>query len=736
MINAIIEMSKFLFVETTSGVIHVKKMFLVMLFLISYLTLSRTLLLYKGSEDGYGTDVLSSYIIPVLKNLYEDYDLVDVEKELPDLSEYDLVVTCYYSSKMRNAKIYLKKLSEYVLNGGKIFVINNLGAFEDPSGDSPGLSDINALLNLIGVRYEYNWRQEDVLDLKVDQEYLLKRVTLPVRKSFDGFSIFSPTVKVLMYAVTSRGNYPVIFYGERGGMAIFEHAFDERGNAVIDLGKIVRDILLFNKTNRILLLKENTHVKKTFENALFEVDTSPRYPLSYYKGVVITEDTLLEREDVKNYIENGGSVIFLGKGTHSITGNLVLEKKHLYIPENINVGYHYVSYRPAPQDAEVFMTVDGTPVSWMVKRGKGTLVYFPPDLLEKWSRGILFNEFLVSSGLIVSPIVNVFSIFFDDFPLPSYGIKHDITGTTDEIFYYKIWWEDMKKLCKEYSMRPFTALITSYNNKPEYVGFLEFLQSRVTLDFLKTLLEAKDVNVGLHGYNHLPPLQKNWNPDELKISYKALKTFLNELSKSYVPFFFVAPNNEIDKASIEILKEIFPSIKIVGTSYLAETETSEYEIFEDVLILPRTTSGHYPVQRLLVETMSTLLNMGTFHYFTHPDDVISSNRNPESRNWEYMLGQLREFFRVIKRNYPWLRNMTPEELYDTFKDYFENKPTIVYHKDKINVILNSRAKLPRYFFLKSDQDFSIQGGELIYERNGLCVIEMKERKMEVLLNGG
>jgi len=52
------------------------------------------------------------------------------------------------------------------------------------------------------------------------------------------------------------------------------------------------------------------------------------------------------------------------------------------------------------------------------------------------------------------------------------------------------------------------------------------------------------------------------------------------------------------------------------------------------------------------------------------------------------------------------------------------------------VILNSRAKLPRYFFLKSDQDFSIQGGELIYERNGLCVIEMKERKMEVLLNGG
>lgn len=108
MINAIIEMSKFLFVETTSGVIHVKKMFLVMLFLISYLTLSRTLLLYKGSENGYGTDVLSSYIIPVLKNLYEDYDLVDVEKELPDLSEYDLVVTCYYSSKMRNAKIYLK----------------------------------------------------------------------------------------------------------------------------------------------------------------------------------------------------------------------------------------------------------------------------------------------------------------------------------------------------------------------------------------------------------------------------------------------------------------------------------------------------------------------------------------------------------------------------------------------------------------------------------------------------
>ncbi|WP_233185725.1 DUF2194 domain-containing protein [Thermotoga sp. SG1] len=706
-----------------------------MLFLLSCLAFSKTLLLYKGSEDGYGASVFSSYIIPALKYLYEDYDLVDVEEKFPDLSGYDLVVTCYYSSKMKNARIYLKKLTEYVLSGGKIFVINNLGAFEDPSGNGPGLVDINALLNLIGVRYEYNWRQEDVLNLEVDQEYLLKEVELPAKKSFDGFSIFSPTVRVLMYAITNTGKYPVIFYGEHGGMAVFEHAFDEKGNAVMDLGKIVNDLLLYNRTNRVFLSKENSHVRRMFENALFEVDTTLKYPLSYYKAVVITDDALLEREDIKNYLENGGSVIFLGKGTHSITGNLVLEKKHLYIPESIEAGYQYLSYRVAPEGAKVFITVDGTPVSWMVRKGKGTLVYFPPDLLGKWSRGVLFNEFLVSSNLIISPIVNTFSVFFDDFPLPSYGIRNDITGTTDEVFYYRIWWEDMKKLCEENSIRPFTALITSYNNKPEYSGFLEFLRSSTSLNLLKTLLEAKDVDVGLHGYNHLPPLQKNWNPDELRISYKALKDFLSELSKSYFPFFLVAPNNEIDKESIKILKEIFPSIKIVGTVYSLENDTSEYEIFGDVLILPRTTSGHYPIQRLLVETISTLLNMGTYHYFTHPDDVLSPDRNPEKRSWEYMLEQLREFFRIMKETYPWLRNMTSEELYSTFKDYFENKPTIVYHKDKITVILGSNAKLPRYFFFKSDRDFSIQGGKVIYERSGLCVIEMNEKKMEVLLNG-
>jgi len=42
----------------------------------------KALLLYKGSEQGYGYNILMKYFAPVLKELIESYDVIDCRKAL------------------------------------------------------------------------------------------------------------------------------------------------------------------------------------------------------------------------------------------------------------------------------------------------------------------------------------------------------------------------------------------------------------------------------------------------------------------------------------------------------------------------------------------------------------------------------------------------------------------------------------------------------------------------------
>lgn len=274
-----------------------RKFLLLILVLLAFPFFSKTLLLYKGSEGGYGYNILS-WLAPELEVLGEDYEFVDVEKSLPDFEDYDFVITCYYSSSMPGAKKYLKKLVDFLLNGGKLFIINNLGAFEDSSGDNPSLSDINSLLNLLGVSFRYGWRQETVFSYEIEDGYLIKLPSLPVKKAFDGFEVFSSNVKIVSYAVTEKGKHPVIFYGPFGGMALFDHAFNENGKPVVDLRKIVKDIVVGYRENKVLMLGENHHIRKIFEYALFEVDSSRSGVLQKYRAIVIPNVSFLEEKEI------------------------------------------------------------------------------------------------------------------------------------------------------------------------------------------------------------------------------------------------------------------------------------------------------------------------------------------------------------------------------------------------------------------------------------------------------
>ncbi len=112
------------------------KRFFVSIFLAFY-AMANVLLLYKGNEEDYGTSCLKANVVPALEDLREPYEFADINKGFPDLSKYELIVNCYYSPNVKHAKRCLNNLVEYIRDGGKILIINNLGASVDEDGQRP-----------------------------------------------------------------------------------------------------------------------------------------------------------------------------------------------------------------------------------------------------------------------------------------------------------------------------------------------------------------------------------------------------------------------------------------------------------------------------------------------------------------------------------------------------------------------------------------------------------------------
>jgi len=104
-----------------------------------------------------------------------DYDVIDVETDSfknTSLNDYELVVSCYYTSQMNQAKQYLKSLFDYICQGGKLLIINNIGASIDSSGtNNPGLQELNSVYNLLGVSYTYSWKKSKPIQVSINSEF-------------------------------------------------------------------------------------------------------------------------------------------------------------------------------------------------------------------------------------------------------------------------------------------------------------------------------------------------------------------------------------------------------------------------------------------------------------------------------------------------------------------------------------------------------------------------------------
>jgi len=110
-------------------------------------------------------------------------------------------------SSDEEAKSTLKN-SHIFDNGGKILIVNNLGASIDTSGSNhPGLAEINSVYNLLGISYTFSWRKAKPLYVDINSEYVaagsLKFENL---RDVEQFKIISPYAESLIKIKTEDGN--------------------------------------------------------------------------------------------------------------------------------------------------------------------------------------------------------------------------------------------------------------------------------------------------------------------------------------------------------------------------------------------------------------------------------------------------------------------------------------------------------------------------------------------------
>lgn len=315
--------------------------------------------------------------------------------------------------------------------------------------------------------------------------------------------------------------------------------------------------------------------------------------------------------------------------------------------------------------------------------GKGKVIFYnSTDILSKNLRGLMFSNVLNGLQGIPYPIVNVATIFLDDFPSPIYNINKEPIkkelGVTVADYVTEYWWNDMKKLAKEENI-DYTAYVTfDYNayvippftfkewdkNTFQKNGIQQQKSSWLGRDIL-----ANGHELGFHGYNHVSITKDNWKQNEyIGIALNTAIKKWNTLEFKDLPVSYVPPSNIIDSIGISELHKGMPSLRYMQSTYLGNLEEGgnrefDPEPYNNALFgYPRISSGFYlePFNEFAIESM--YLYTGIWTHFVHPDDVYQipdASNSKTSGDYEYRNAN----------SLPWYSKGTKTGLLDTFKNH-------------------------------------------------------------------
>ncbi|HIB38261.1 DUF2194 domain-containing protein [Mesonia sp.] len=362
--------------------------------------------------------------------------------------------------------------------------------------------------------------------------------------------------------------------------------------------------------------------------------------------------------------------------------------------------------------------------------GNGHVIAFnSSQFSERQDRGMFFASILMGLENVPYSIANVSSIFLDDFPAPLYDIYAETVKSEMNLsqaqFYKNVWWPDMIKLAKEENLIYSTYPCFDYRNitEPPFL-YKEWDHKSTTLkenasdapDFLMNRALKEDVEIGLHGYNHVSLLKEDWpNKDFMVLALnsaekKWISSGYGKLPRTYVP-----PSNHIDSLGFTALQQAIPTIRYNSSLYLGDFEDGGGREFDPepynshFYNFPRITSGYDLDSENQFLQHSLYLYTGIWSHFIHPDDVFqvpSENnlshgdygyRNSNRLGWrnskDKKLGFLpifRNYIQKTNKIYPFIKYETVINAAKHTENWRNSKVEYIFKEDsvKVNSTLN------------------------------------------------
>jgi hypothetical protein len=740
-------------------------------------------LLYKGSEGEYGENMLNRYIVPVLEKWGLNFELTDVEK-LDDFESafknYSGIISFYYSSKMKNPIEYLEALKNFLKKDGVYFFFNSVGAFatEEKIIEQKW---INGPLNLMGIQYSDNWQNLKDFEIKaLKDDYFKKDYTQPLEMPLETYNIFGKNVEIILSVKDNKREYPLIFNSQKGGGAVY-NSFMTNNEVILNVEKFLEPLKIQLSTeseNQILIItdKNNQNEKLNELSAEIslaglkfelmspeEIDQLRIKALSKFEVILVDTHSQLNKTLEQKFLDTGRTVVYFGDVDKSPWSDSMIKGKVTEIEsfcfsdelsplsnseEGICVSWTFSINYDVQLSSENnliawFDRKERIPAIWFKELSNGRLGFIDKKILNKKTRGFVISSIMRMQETAIKSILNSFSLQLDDFIVPGFNreISYDTNKKTSDIdYYYDIWWPSIKKMIQDFDLQATIYPVLNYNSVDSYPFEFQDLNNDIQQRGYKILREIEEnprYEIGLHGYNHMHLIKENWK--EKKPVVESLKRTLNFYSEvmghDIILQSYVAPNNIIDDFGVDALLEAIPSISNIGTAYESLDKYSEYKLIgNDVVIIPRSTYGYYPVSKIIGNSMNRMASFGGFEHFIHADDVFATDRNPNMYSWEKMLDDMKSFYSKIQTVFPWLQSHTAAQHAELIKKYLKNEIKYIKASDEITVFLPPSTTDSNFFYLYTDKNIkNVKGGKIVwyYNLEHFYVLEMNTHKMNI-----
>jgi hypothetical protein len=461
--------------------------------------------------------------------------------------------------------------------------------------------------------------------------------------------------------------------------------------------------------------------------------------------------------DIKQYVAGGGGILIAERGINqSLLDLLGIEKFNdfykspiggLKITKEFFPGAHYIFHPDLnynvldvelKKDVDTFAVAldkdqrhpEGIPIAWRNKYGEGTVVFWNCDFFDLHEmRGLFLQSLLLTQPVSIHSLAGIENIHIDDFPQPMYNIYREPVKTTynmvDTDFYLNVWWKDILNLAKKYNLHYTCYTIFNYDGKtrlPFDGRDFEYGINNAFREFVKRIID-NNFELGLHGYNHqsltIKPVDyRGWQKKKYMVeSLKQADVLWKEVFPlTEAPFSYVAPMNVIDRSGTEALAKTFPTIKVISKYYSQEDEGVRYQEFGPDLDsrhffnIPRITGGYVFDQERKNMMINALNTFGIWTHFIHPGDVFGEYamgveaeaiyEEKNAKDWGSLLRAIDSWFEFVRKEFPWLRNMTTKEAYHELSCYLDYKVRVEIKDNALSLLFTSGSDREKLFSLR------------------------------------